>query len=222
MCNRATLCHEVSLSWRTAAVCRSRSTPWRWDSKDLRNFGILACHYAVSQPQDGGNKDLWNVGILPHHYMVSQPEDGGRNDLWNVGILPHHYTVSQPRRPRLESSSGFTKFGTKTTENAWDWMIRYRETEMSNISQLLYNVVSNIKVMQFIVSFLHVWPANKQTITFMLIAWSLWILILDLWRCYIRGYIQKFSDWVGNEINNNNNNKHSLRSNTKGYGGKTH
>jgi hypothetical protein len=35
-----------------------------------------------------------------------------------------------------------------------------------------------------------------------------------------RGYIQKFPDWVDNEINNNN--KHSFRSNTKGYGGKTH
>jgi hypothetical protein len=34
----------------------------------------------------------------------------------------------------------------------------------------------------------------------------------------IRGCIQKFPDWVDNEINNNdnNNNKHSLRSNTKG------
>jgi hypothetical protein len=38
---------------------------------------------------------------------------------------------------------------------------------------------------------------------------------------YVRGCIQKFPDWVDNEINNNNN-KHSLRSNTKGYGGKTH
>jgi hypothetical protein len=36
-----------------------------------------------------------------------------------------------------------------------------------------------------------------------------------------RGCIQKFPDWVDNEINNNNN-KHSLRSNTKGYGDKTH
>jgi hypothetical protein len=35
----------------------------------------------------------------------------------------------------------------------------------------------------------------------------------------IRGCIQKFPDWVDNEINNN---KHSLRSNTKGYGGTTH
>jgi hypothetical protein len=31
--------------------------------------------------------------------------------------------------------------------------------------------------------------------------------------------IQKFPDRVDNEINNN---KHSLRSNTKGYGGKMH
>jgi hypothetical protein len=36
----------------------------------------------------------------------------------------------------------------------------------------------------------------------------------------VRGYIQKFPDWVDNEINNNN--KHSLKSNTKGYGGKIH
>jgi hypothetical protein len=37
----------------------------------------------------------------------------------------------------------------------------------------------------------------------------------------LRVYIQKFPDLVDNEININNN-KHSLRSNTKGYGGKTH
>jgi hypothetical protein len=36
---------------------------------------------------------------------------------------------------------------------------------------------------------------------------------------HVRGCIQKFPDWVDNEINNNN--KHSLRSSTKGYGGKT-
>jgi hypothetical protein len=40
-------------------------------------------------------------------------------------------------------------------------------------------------------------------------------------RACIRGCIQKFPDWIKNEINNNNN-KHSLRSNTKGYGDKTH
>jgi hypothetical protein len=33
------------------------------------------------------------------------------------------------------------------------------------------------------------------------------------------GCIQKFPDWVDNKVNNN---KHSLRSNTKGYGNKTH
>jgi hypothetical protein len=36
----------------------------------------------------------------------------------------------------------------------------------------------------------------------------------------IRGCIQKFPDLVDNEINNNKN-KHSLRSNTKGYSNKT-
>jgi hypothetical protein len=39
-------------------------------------------------------------------------------------------------------------------------------------------------------------------------------------RIDIGGCIQKFPDWVDNELNDNN--KHSLRSNTKGYGGKTH
>jgi hypothetical protein len=34
------------------------------------------------------------------------------------------------------------------------------------------------------------------------------------------GRIQKFPDWIDNEINNNNNKKHSLKSNTKGYGSK--
>jgi hypothetical protein len=34
----------------------------------------------------------------------------------------------------------------------------------------------------------------------------------------VRGCKQKFQDWVDNEINN----KHSLRSNTKDYGGRIH
>jgi hypothetical protein len=38
---------------------------------------------------------------------------------------------------------------------------------------------------------------------------------------FILGYIQKFSDWADNEIYAYNN-KHSLRSNTKGQGSKTH
>jgi hypothetical protein len=42
-------------------------------------------------------------------------------------------------------------------------------------------------------------------------------ICIPLW---VRGCIRKFPDWVDNEVNNNN--KHSLRSNTKGYGGKTY
>jgi hypothetical protein len=38
---------------------------------------------------------------------------------------------------------------------------------------------------------------------------------------FVWGYIQKFPDWVNNEINNSNN-KHLLRSNTNDCGGKTH
>jgi hypothetical protein len=37
----------------------------------------------------------------------------------------------------------------------------------------------------------------------------------------LRGCIQKYPDWVDNERNNNKN-RHPFRSNTKGYGGKTH
>jgi hypothetical protein len=39
------------------------------------------------------------------------------------------------------------------------------------------------------------------------------------WTYYLWGYIWKFLDWVAIEISNN---KHSWRSNTKGYGDKTH
>jgi hypothetical protein len=45
---------------------------------------------------------------------------------------------------------------------------------------------------------------------------SCFILLCPL-TCYLQGCIQKFPDWVNNEINN----KHLLRSNMKGYGGKT-
>jgi hypothetical protein len=48
-----------------------------------------------------------------------------------------------------------------------------------------------------------------------------WILPNRFNYGLIRGGIQKFPDWVDNEIYAYNN-KHSLRSNTKGYGGKTH
>jgi hypothetical protein len=41
----------------------------------------------------------------------------------------------------------------------------------------------------------------------------------DEWSVTLRGCIQNFPDWVDNERNNN---KHSPRSNTKGYGDKTH
>jgi hypothetical protein len=41
-------------------------------------------------------------------------------------------------------------------------------------------------------------------------------------RQHLRGCIQKFPDWLDNEINNTNESKHSLTSNAKGYGGKTH
>jgi hypothetical protein len=37
---------------------------------------------------------------------------------------------------------------------------------------------------------------------------------------FIRGRIQKFPDWVDNEISNNN--KYALGSDTKCYGGETH
>jgi hypothetical protein len=39
--------------------------------------------------------------------------------------------------------------------------------------------------------------------------------LFQLW-----GYIQKFPDWVDNEMYSYN--KHALGSNTKGYGGRTH
>jgi hypothetical protein len=46
-------------------------------------------------------------------------------------------------------------------------------------------------------------------------------LQVALMQFLIWGCIQKSQDWVDNEIYAYNN-KHSLRSNVKGYGGKTH
>jgi hypothetical protein len=42
-----------------------------------------------------------------------------------------------------------------------------------------------------------------------------------VWNNFVQGCIQKFPDWVDKEIYTYNN-KHSLRTNTKGYGGKIH
>jgi hypothetical protein len=51
--------------------------------------------------------------------------------------------------------------------------------------------------------------------------WMLWDAKLLECVVYLRGCIQKFPDWIDNEIYAYNN-KHSLRRNTKCYGGKTH
>jgi hypothetical protein len=71
------------------------------------------------------------------------------------------------------------------------------------------------------------WPAKCGPRT-ILCSPLIWILV-GLLECGdwpeakilpIRGCIRKSPDWVDNEIKSYNN-KHSLRSNTKGYGGKT-
>jgi hypothetical protein len=47
------------------------------------------------------------------------------------------------------------------------------------------------------------------------------LILTDIITLIICGCIQKFPDWIDNEIYSYNN-KYPLRSNTKGYGGKTH
>jgi hypothetical protein len=66
-------------------------------------------------------------------------------------------------------------------------------------------------------------PVPGQEVNIVLCVVSLMVPILRSTE-YIRGRIQKFPDWADKEINNNknNNNKQTLRSNTKGYGGKIH
>jgi hypothetical protein len=54
------------------------------------------------------------------------------------------------------------------------------------------------------------------------IEFDLWhYLVVIVCMLQVRRYIQKFPDWVDNEIYAYNN-KNSVRSNTKGYGGKTY
>jgi hypothetical protein len=50
--------------------------------------------------------------------------------------------------------------------------------------------------------------------------WATWNFCCGIYWDTVLGCIQKFPDWVENEINNKN--IHSLRSNTDGYGGKAH
>jgi hypothetical protein len=47
------------------------------------------------------------------------------------------------------------------------------------------------------------------------------LILSAVLQVYIRGYIQKFPDWVDNEMYAYKN-KHSFRSNAKDYGDKTH
>jgi hypothetical protein len=72
--------------------------------------------------------------------------------------------------------------------------------------------------------FLKILPTNSGHFSWLpvLAAYPVHRRLQELTALIIRRCIQKFPDWVHNEINNNNNNKHLLRSNTKGYGGKTH
>jgi hypothetical protein len=55
----------------------------------------------------------------------------------------------------------------------------------------------------------------------LIIGLDMTVFNLTLSFVFIWGSNQKFPDWVDNEMYAYNN-KHSLRSNTKGYGGKTH
>jgi hypothetical protein len=69
-----------------------------------------------------------------------------------------------------------------------------------------------ISFLLYLIDFVYKYINKQVTVT---------LPMYPLWSdMNIRGCIQKFPDWVDNEINNNN--KPLLRSNTKGYGGKTH
>jgi hypothetical protein len=64
------------------------------------------------------------------------------------------------------------------------------------------------------------WNFNYKEHKWHLYHWVTKLQTCQQWVSYTRVY-PKVSDWVNNKIKNNNN-KHSLKSNTKGYGGKTH
>jgi len=76
-----------------------------------------------------------------------------------------------------------------------------------------------IPLSPFLISF--PWCARyRVTLCIIIVLDSLPYFVREDKLIHITGCIQKFLDWVNNEINNDN--KYSLRSNTKDYGDKTH
>jgi hypothetical protein len=99
-----------------------------------------------------------------------------------------------------------------------DWLTTWIRVILEKLTatQLVKKLPAFYATRRFITVFTTVphWP----------LSWTRWIQSkishhISLRSILIWGCIQKFPDWVNNEINNN---KHSLRSNTKDYGGKTH
>jgi hypothetical protein len=90
---------------------------------------------------------------------------------------------------------------------------------MRNSPMELWRVVCSYFFFCWIFSQVYLWIFKDRSVSYK----EVWILpwhnkvvccLRHIWWC-----IQKFLDWVDNEINNN---KHSLGSNTNGYGGRTH
>jgi hypothetical protein len=91
---------------------------------------------------------------------------------------------------------------------------QFRLTDLI-LPQCAANVITDFNEMWHLKSILKVFDQGKFWSEFCSKANGLWGVLN---KClHIRGCIQKFPDWVDNEMNDN---KHLLRSNTKGYGGK--
>jgi hypothetical protein len=94
-----------------------------------------------------------------------------------------------------------------------------RETSPFHFVNVMAFVTSQImrqsvRKMSFVSGLCLIWVYPFRTFKHILFSYPIIGVRFRIWGC-----IQKFRDWVDNEINNSN--KHMLRSKTKGYGGKT-
>jgi hypothetical protein len=117
----------------------------------------------------------------------------------------------------------------------------FSEAESQERKKICSEICSNVKLVMAVLFYMQYICEEFSTSHFIAFVQKFYLVVFSpsLWphflicKCvfcynfvtgvdvYLRGCIQKFADWVDSEIYAYNN-KHLLRSNTKGYGGKTH
>jgi len=141
----------------------------------------------------------------------------------DVNLIGHAPATESRRYEMLQQWSDFDTGSTTKWKTEIFWKHRVEETSSyctseGSVCLMIYLTVSYIRVYLYVYGF-------ASSYTFICVRIFIHFLLNNEREDHdcclsVRGRIQKFPEWVNNEINNKN--KHLLRSNTKGYGGKTH